>query len=138
MEKKERDRLMLLFMSSVLHEKGALNVRRLTPNYGEFGIYSRQDGKFDKNLCRAAACRHLHETPEEFVSSLAGEGVYDPRFARIALQMHDRLRRLCGLSNEVVQAAQFACSPEGRKHGSGAMHDLRQAVQAYTEAQASE
>jgi len=41
-------------------------------------------------------------------------------------------------TNRVVKAAQFAFSPEDRKHGSGAMRGLRQAVQAYSDAQASE
>ena len=35
----------------------------------------------------------------------------------------------------VVEAAQFACSPEGHKPGSGAMGQLKAAVAAYNEAQ---
>jgi hypothetical protein len=38
----------------------------------------------------------------------------------------------------VLEAAQFACSPEGRKPGSGAMGELKAAVKAYNEAEASQ
>ena len=38
---------------------------------------------------------------------------------------------------EVVKTAQFACSPEGHKRGSGAMRELKKAVAVYNEAQAS-
>ncbi|MBC8462431.1 MAG: hypothetical protein H8D67_31045 [Deltaproteobacteria bacterium] len=38
---------------------------------------------------------------------------------------------------KVVKAAQFACSPEGHKRSSGAMRELKKAVAAYNEAQAS-
>jgi len=39
---------------------------------------------------------------------------------------------------KIVEAAIFLMSPEGRKKGSGAMHDLKAAVAACNEAQASE
>lgn len=35
----------------------------------------------------------------------------------------------------VINAAKFACSPEGRKRGSGAMSELKKAVKAHDEAQ---
>jgi len=46
--------------------------------------------------------------------------------------------QVLGWQDAIVLAAQFACSPEGRKRGPGAMRDLKAAVAAYNEAQASE
>jgi len=46
------------------------------------------------------------------------------------LGLHGRLRELA-----VIEAAQFACSTEGRKAGSGAIGQLKAAVAAYNEAQ---
>lgn len=123
MEKKRRDELMELFLAELFKEGYGLTV-------GQYGIYARRDGKLDKNLCRAAAQRHLRETPQEFVKSLVADDVHDPRFAKLAILFHDHLRELCGLASKVVNAAQFACSPEGHRRGSGAMRRLNEAVAA--------
>lgn len=139
MDRKERDHLMELFITEVYNATRSFELRekgvRYGPNLGHYGIYSRKDGRLDKNLCRAAAQRHLRETAEQFVKALVvEEQVYDPRFVRFALVFHKKLRRLVGLTNEVVQTAQFVCSPEGHKRGSGAMRELKQAVATYNEA----